>query len=611
MTDEKNFGKYIEKLRKEQGFSLKNLCEGVCDETFFFRIETGEREAGKLMQDRFLERLGIAPENYENFLYHEEYDRWYERQSILQNFRREHLEETHQLLEQYKKKYDMKNPLERQFVLLLTAYIKRYEGATEAEIGATFKEAAELTIHDMEQQPKDGVALSVLELDLLLEIMRYFRQSNRTSAYLRLLVYLKERNFTELAQAKCVPKTVYYLYLSWKKEKTVSVAELLSLCNYALELLRTMRRSFYLSELLHVKKELLETEEREYSIGDRIFPEEKMKELRDCSEFLAMWESLCVEWNQPTKMFDCSYLYVDLEAYCIEDVIRIRRKMLGMTMRELSEGICAERTISRLERKKCRPQRAVVRALFERLGLSTELCMKEYISANCEVPGKLLELKQAIREKRIEQAKEILEYLQNQKECNEPVNQQYILRVSFAVSQLETKIAQKEKLTMLKKALECTISYNTVVQKGEKYLTNGEISCIQNMLVQMDNTHPEELQLMLTLTQLYEKKLLIEGYTSMYFFVMKSVACHWGNRGGFEKSNEIERKLIETGFQMYRMHFLHKSLYALLWNKKQKTLHSIEKQRNTELMKCLQIAEFCKEYKIAEFYAEKIKEDIT
>ena len=82
--------------------------------------------------------------------------------------------------------------------------------------------------------------------------------------------------------------------------------------------------------------------------------------------------------------FEYSHIYVDREVYCIEDIIRIRRKMLNMSMYKLGDGICSERTISRIERKRTRPQCSNIHKLFEKLGLSGELSQSELFSSNVQ-----------------------------------------------------------------------------------------------------------------------------------------------------------------------------------------------------------------------------------
>ena len=111
------FGEFIANLRKENDISQDKLCDGLCTRSMICKFEKGEREPDKLLQNRFLTRLGVVPENYENFLYYEDYCRWEKQQGIIHNILEEHMDEAKKLLEAYRLEYDMSIPLEEQFYL--------------------------------------------------------------------------------------------------------------------------------------------------------------------------------------------------------------------------------------------------------------------------------------------------------------------------------------------------------------------------------------------------------------------------------------------------------------------------------------------------------------
>ena len=83
MVRDKDFGRMVNELREKKNITLEVLCAGLCDEGKLSRIETGKADAEKLLRDRLFGRLGVAEENYENFLYYDEYNDWRERQDAL------------------------------------------------------------------------------------------------------------------------------------------------------------------------------------------------------------------------------------------------------------------------------------------------------------------------------------------------------------------------------------------------------------------------------------------------------------------------------------------------------------------------------------------------
>lgn len=412
MITENRFGEYIANLRKEKQISLEQLSDGLCAISMLSRFEKGEREPDKLLQNRFLTRLGVVPENYENFLYYDDYCRWEKRQGILHYILEENIEEAKQLLESYRREYKMQEALEQQFYLAMLAQIRRYEGADYSELEVLFGQALQLTVPEIDSRSFRNRILSLEELNLLLEYRFCKREGISLKFYENLLEYIERMEQTILAKAKIMPKAVYYYYESWKAVgdvETETVEHLLELCDTAIEILRNANRMFYLWELFCMREELVQW------LPEKRKTEETMQlRCRECNDWKQTLEELFEEYQITLPMYEYCYLYVESENYCIDDVIRIRRKMMGMSQETLSQGICDSRTVSRLERHLRKPQKEIVQQLFERLNLSTELCRTELVTDNPEAIEKYRELKLAVDEHEYRRAEKLFDYLENE-----------------------------------------------------------------------------------------------------------------------------------------------------------------------------------------------------
>ena len=75
-------GRYIGQVRAYEGVSLEQLAQGLCTKSYLCRVENGEREAGKLLTDALLQRLGKPVERFDRILDWNEYQQWLRRQSI-------------------------------------------------------------------------------------------------------------------------------------------------------------------------------------------------------------------------------------------------------------------------------------------------------------------------------------------------------------------------------------------------------------------------------------------------------------------------------------------------------------------------------------------------
>ena len=81
-----------------------------------------------------------------------------------------------------------------------------------------------------------------------------------------------------------------------------------------------------------------------------------------------MYQDCCVS---PEMKSSC-YLYLQKDVFCLNEMIYKRRSMLGLTRKELCEGICSEKTIIRVETTTGKMQMPIGRQVLRRLGLSAE-----------------------------------------------------------------------------------------------------------------------------------------------------------------------------------------------------------------------------------------------
>lgn len=566
MSQENRFGEYISNLRIAKGISLEQLCDGLCDLSLLSRFERGEREPEKLLQNRFLTRLGVVPENYENFLYYKEYCRWEKRQGIVHNILDENIKEAKLLLEEYRKEYDMNDSLEQQFYLAMLVQIKRYEGSKEEELAKIFEEALWLTVPDIDTRSFRNRVLSLEELNLLLEYRYCSRRGVSLQFYEALLEYIEKMEQTMLAMAKIYPKTVYYYYMAWKasgESKETRAIRMMELCDKAIELLRNANRMFYLWELFGMKEELTKM-----LIDGSYKPCEYAASAEECIGWREILEELYLEYGVSIAMYEFCYLYVESENYCIGDVIRIRRKMLGLSQEKLSEGICDSRTVSRLERHIRKPQKEIVQKLFDRLNLSTELCRTELVTDSQEAIEKYRELRRLYHTKEYMKVQDVLGEMSKLLSNQYASNQQLILRKKTNTQFGLKEITEEEYALLMKKALEYTIPYKKAVASGIKYLTNEELYCIQNIAVKAKKMHSMIQECIKTLINYCEELKYPENYLRMYQFLIATVASNLGNRGKYELSNEYGRKIIKLLLVNRRLGGIHEAHYDLLWNYK-------------------------------------------
>lgn len=645
--DSYEFGKYLMQLRRKDNISMSVICDGICNVSTMSRIENGEKDVSKIVQDRLLGRLGVAPENFENMIFSDEYERWELRQNIISLIQHEemdeaerlleHLEKSGKLFERSKSSEDLDAILELQFYLSMKAQISCYRCADEKEIRKLYADALRQTVTGFEakQGYREFFAnkrLSVEEINLLIEYGRYMPET-RGITFMRCIVeYIESIQFSELAMAKIYPKSIYYLYIFERRKGINSNKKILSLLERitrAIECLRNAQRAFYLCELLDIKIELLKTinesmNETDIDSQDYIYNNiidmdygahfgntsnfSYNAQLNWCMYLRTVLSEIYDRYGIREDTFEYGYIYVDREVYCIEDVIRIRREMLHMSMLALCRDICSERTISRIERKMTKPQRTIVHRLFKRLGLSGEFNSSELISSDIDAQNLLGELRDSINNKENIKVNNILVDLKKYISTDIPQNKQVLYRVNACNLRVAKKISDEEFIRHIIEALECTVPYDVATAQGEKYLTTGELTCLNNILITKATNVPEFKQTYRALLNILDsKKNSINNFLSMYEFIMQPIASYQGDCGEYEKSDIHEKEIIVNTLRNKRVTIIQVAMYGMLWNKEQrdkKKANSLQGKSNavSELKRCSILADFAKNSRQAKFY---------
>ena len=184
-----------------------------------------------------------------------------------------------------------------------------------------------------------------------------------------------------------------------------------------------------------------------------------------------------------------------MEMIFLGDYIRQRRKDLGLTQRQLCEGICDTTTISRMERGEQTPRHSTVIALLERLGTSYDqyvLLSREEIEIAAlqrEITVASVQLQQGEEPERSRARAQVLEKLGELEEIaksggieDTPVIRQYLLSVRAALRTLEGSISPEEEITALLEAIRITAPrFNPAKINSRPYYSLEEVRLISHL----------------------------------------------------------------------------------------------------------------------------------
>ena len=427
-----DFPTLIRKAREIQGITLEALCKDVCSFSMMGKIERGERLAGKELRDRILARLGVCSDGYENFLFYKDYLVWKRRQRIVNAIEKSDFAVAEKELAVYEKKKG-RYKLEKQFCLVMRAQIMQKRHGDPAAIARLYEEAVKLTVSDIDTVSVKELCLSVQELDLILEYERCCRPERLASRCEEILAYISSEMFDTYSYVKIYPKVIYYLYLS-TADHGRDWNRLLRLSSKGIEQLRTTGRMYYLWELLEIRREgLVWLLDRIEDDGDGRKREAVQKVIDTMTEWLDALDFVHDLCGTHRRMETSCYLYQQKEAYCISDVVRRRREMLGMTKKELCEGICSEKTIGRLEANRTKSQIEIVRLLFEKLNLSGEYQRAQIVTKDVKAVSLTGDIGACINKCEYEKTEKLLEKLEQHISMENPINRQYKERIEAKI----------------------------------------------------------------------------------------------------------------------------------------------------------------------------------
>lgn len=641
-----DFGLFLKEKRRLHGITLEQLSEGLCSVSGLVRIEDGTRIAGKALQDALLYRLGISPDVYENFLFADDYTRWRKRQQLLYAVTREEPAQASAHLREYREQYEegaereVERRLERQFCLSMEAQILRNTDVPEeadlkrqGKLEELFREALGLTAglpvpasgEDASRSRQGALGIrgkiySVQELNLLLEVIRYGRPWDWEACIQEILCQAEDARFDSVSRAKLYPKAAYYLCReglargNWGlAEKTEAIA----LCGKAVSCLREVGRLYYLWELLGLLGRLIQdTAAGQRASGAEQKAEELEKRLPEYMEWRETLEAVYGEFHVPRETRDFCWLYVEKEVYCINEVIRNRREMLGISRKQLCENgiLCSEKTLRRLEEGGRKIQKGILTELMGRLNLSAEYCQTELVTSDPEALELMCRLREAIRNWESEQTDLLLEQIRERISLEIPVNRQIWMECHLINEVHKGNITGEQAIEQMREILAITLPYEIAVKTGGKYLTNKEIKCIQNMVCWNKHMN-EEMKMQISLLedryQACERNKVIFCFINMYEVIMSCVASKLGNMGEYNHSDEISLRIVTECLYQRIAWGVHGGIYGMMWNDGQRQKKGIPILRQwkpeEDLEHCIVFSMLDMDTHDEKFYRNKLK----
>ena len=621
--DAKEFGNLLKKKRIEYGITQEQLAEGIYNITTISKIEKGELLPEKSIRDRLLERLGENSYCYENYVTAKEYKKWKAELLLLDALDFENLSEAEQQLVQYEKRYKKENKVTYQLYLVLLMQLWKQKNSFQEDSVKVLEQAVKLTIPKIDTKAISDLVVSVAELNLVLEYVTYKNPDNLKELYQQLIQYIKQKRFDLESQALfCSKVCLYFCNYQWNllnrckdKMQTIILAEeLLEVATQGIESLRNHEKIYFAWELLQIKQQILDFLLAESFLVER--KERYQKEQEQTKDFFEVIDKLYDTYHIPKQTNLYTIFYRKREVYCINDVIRARRKMFGVRMQDL-EDICGVKTMYRIEKKTSKIQIALAQQLFQRFYLSMEMQRASIVTSNEQAIWLEEKFRFILNQKKYEEAMQVLQKLKQMVSMEELINKQYI--EYYEQAYLVYKIKNISKEQFIKRAIEIleytmsieialqplgSISFaNGRKQQLEKYFTNQEIRILYNIAQELEGGEKEKYFFILQKYMEYlEQEVTISPILGVYGLVMSAIASYMGNRGEYEASSIINKKIIKQSLKIRHLEYVEKNVYSLMWNEEKK--QGLPEKENLERILCMKDC-----IRIANYNKDQLRED--
>ncbi len=421
-------------IREQKRVSQKKLSNGICSTRALSRYESGERMPDGLSFHCLMQRVGMNPRDFTVMLSLQEYRYYMWKESVLDAIQKKDWNSVKDSMEnEVNLPKGCGGRMQRQFRLYLQSIVEEKLENDGEKAWRLLGEAIGVTASDCFRGELAGYWLSIFEIGLL--ALYYYKGGERNLIHskevcsrLKYLIAYTEEIITDKEEcAKLVPGMVCALLRICGDQ--MGIMERLSYEEKAVLLLKESGGLYHLPEVLRLyTADLAGTDEEK----ERVYG-------KQYSAFKEVLEDAGYDTDfQPELLFDSSRQF-----YLLNEYLRSHRIMRGMTQLQISEGICAAETYSRVETGKTVPRPKERKAFFERLNIGFGYFRGELETTDYELFHYLALFKEAARKEEWVKAAGWMERIRDRLDTESINNRQYIGMmenwVAFAAKQIDAE----------------------------------------------------------------------------------------------------------------------------------------------------------------------------
>ena len=463
-------GQIIYNVRTTLGVTQEELCYGLCSVSTLSKYETGERVPDSLLFYAFMQRLGKSADRVNIMISNQDAEYYEWKKDISDAIEAQKWEEVKRKKNERERVNIIINEgLENQYVAYLDALIALKDENNVSKFCECITKAITYTIPSIEEWNGESL-ISSNEFNLILLCLygkkktQLVRNEEIKGVFEKLERYVEKKIDDIFEKVKIYHRLVCTEILLLNEE--MSVEERIWKEKQALKLLKSTREIYDMPEVLRLlfcdlKKRGDETA--------RIYEKQREALVSIMEQYGASTEFRLENW------------YSGNERICLmNEYLATGRKQKRLTQEELSEGVCAVETYSRIESGKRAASKKNYLKLAEKLEINVGYYWGQIVTDDYSDFLLMSEQRLAIIDGKTEEAKVLLKKLEGHLDMSEVQNRQYIDFMEIIVKKAEGVLELSQGKDELKKVLQYTIPSD---EKIERFYTKTEIEIIQNIVL--------------------------------------------------------------------------------------------------------------------------------
>ncbi len=519
------------KEREKIGEKQKRVVEGIINLSDLSRVENGTMEVDYFTLQALFERLGKSIDKLELTISCEEYEAIEYRAEIERSIEEQDLGRLEELIAGYGTYNEKKRTIHRQYKAVLRAMAQYAKDQDYASCLQGMEQALAYTRHDdWMQKIESGLCLCNQEIRIILMIAYCQWKLGNTDGLAGQLEHLGgyiRSHYTDTEeQVKVYPHCMWLLGQLYLEQDRVEAAYIT--CGEGKESLIENGSLNPLWEILKLEETCLE----------KLGRQEELLQCRKYQEAVAFLYRAAGAHPVSSMMIPFFKSSFQGEFVLSNELVRDLRESRGLSQEEFGADICAQETLSRIERGKRSPNKKNLYQLLKRVGMERENYYGFIEADDYELYEKVREYNRCFPKGRLEEAWRLLDEIEKEVDMTKAVNRQFVGTGQIFQQTVQGKLSLEQANQQLGKLFYLTMPPVASGKLIYRVPFRTEYIILNHIAINLkkDGKMEEALQIYEELLQCYKKSRVL-----MRYHAVPGLTLYINYTGFLEEHDELEK----------------------------------------------------------------------